>query len=1080
MKIRGRKNFWVLLLAIAFICIQTIDANAESKKVTGQVTDEKGEPFPGATVFIKKTGAGVITDVDGKFNIKAEKGDTIMVSFIGMETKHVKYAGGFIDVVLAAMAHQVDEVIVTGYQTISRRKASSSVVTVKAKDINESGAGSVDQMLEGKITGLSVIGSSSTPGAAPKIRVRGSSSISGNREPIWVVDGVVLEDPVPISATDLNSLDKVNLIGNAISSLNPEDIDRIDVLKDASATAIYGTRAANGVIVVTTKKGKFGPAQVKYTSSYSVSQRPSYDDLYLMNSKDRIEVSQEIEERGLKHYVTPARLGYEGALYDLYDKNISYEEFAQRVKSMQEQNTDWFDEFFRNSFSQKHTLTISGANKNTNYYFSGGYNKSDATIKGSGLQQANALMKMQFKLTDDLNIHFQLRGSDMNKEYLHSTIDVYDYAVKTSRVISPEEYYNTKSGKYGVITRNMHNDINNSGREIGTSTINFTGGVNYQIFDWFRFSGLANYSLSSTKTNDWMGPETFWSALQRGANLKDWDQSNSELIEKTELPIGGEYKEKNTNNKSYMFRGSFSMNKAFGEHEFSSVVGSEIRSNHYEGLNTVQRGYLPSRGKKFAKIDLNMYPEYRSWVKSHPNTLTDRLSNFISFYVTGTYTYDWRYSLNFNYRTDGSNKFGQDPDNRFLPVWSASARWNLHNEHFMQNQNMLSQFAIRASYGVQGNVHPDQTPNLIITQGNIDMLANEYTSTISKLPNSKLRWEKTTSQNLGIDYGFFRNRITGTFELYNKLGTDQIVSKATSLASGVSSVSINKGDIENKGWEFIINTKLIESKDWKVSFSINASKNYNRVTNTGEPTDYTYKDYLAGRAIIEGNSVDDFYSYKFAGLDNQGLPTFHDIQENGETKDEMFKKVFKFSGSRTPDFTGGVSLGIKYKKLTLSANMSYSVGKDLRLTSLYSSSGQRLAKPEQNMSAEFNNRWRKPGDEKYTNIPSLSDLELDLYPIGHTRDVKITENLWDMYNHADIRVVSGDYLRLRSLTLQYDFDNSISEYLKVIKGGYVKLNGRNLWLLADSRLNGQDPDHIAGFGGAPLTPSYTFTLSLTF
>ena len=295
----------------------------DMRTVKGKVVDSKGEPLPGVSVVVKNTTAGVATDIEGKFEIRLNSGEEILVfSFVGMRTQEVKANKDNLYVVMESVAELMQEVIVkTGYQNIEKRKLSSSVFTIDGDLVREGAALGLDNMLQGKIPGMNVMGSSSTPGAATKIRIRGSSTISGNREPLWVVDGFILEDPVQISAEELNSLDNVNLIGNAISSLNPQDIERIDVLKDASATAIYGVKAANGVIVITTKKGKIGKPRVRYSMNLSVNERPEYDGLYRMNSKDRIEVSKEIEQRGLSFGTPPARVSYEGALLDLYDSS---------------------------------------------------------------------------------------------------------------------------------------------------------------------------------------------------------------------------------------------------------------------------------------------------------------------------------------------------------------------------------------------------------------------------------------------------------------------------------------------------------------------------------------------------------------------------------------------------------------------------------------------------------------------------------------------------------------------------------------------------------------------------------------
>lgn len=295
--------------------------------------------------------------------------------------------------------------VVTGYQVIEKRKLTSAVVSVKGSDVLDPINTSIDQMLQGKIPGLQAINQSGTPGVAPKIRIRGSSSISGSREPVWVVDGVILSDPIPLTPEEINSMDNVNLIGNAISFLNPEDIDRIDILKDASATALYGVRAANGVIVITTKRGQSGPPRVNFSTNLSVVARPNYSIMKQMNSKDRIEVSEEMQEKAL-HFnkYDPSEIGYEGALRDLWERRITYQEFNQQVKKLKEMNTDWYDLLFHTSFTQSYNLSVSGGSDRVNYYISAGYNDQKGVAKPEKYTRYNALAKVDVNLYPNLKI----------------------------------------------------------------------------------------------------------------------------------------------------------------------------------------------------------------------------------------------------------------------------------------------------------------------------------------------------------------------------------------------------------------------------------------------------------------------------------------------------------------------------------------------------------------------------------------------------------------------------------------------------------------------------------------------------
>jgi TonB-linked SusC/RagA family outer membrane protein len=1063
----------------------------KKKEFKGTVTDKDGNTLPGVSVVVKGSFLGTTTDGNGKYKIVVPaKAEVLVYSFVGMISKEITLGDRTeINVTLQSIAAKLMEVVITGYGQIEKRKLSSSVVTVHAKDLNEGGVVSLDQMLEGKITGLAVMGNTSTPGAATKIRIRGSSSITGNREPVWVVDGVIIEDPVPISTQDLNDLDNVNLIGNAISFIDPEDISRIDVLKDASATAIYGVKAANGVIVVTTKKGRIGKPKIRYSTSYSWQTRPSYSKLHLMNSKERVEVSEEIYNRGLLYKTEPADIGYEGALYDLFNLNINESQFDSRIQKLKEQNTDWFDILFDTALTQKHSVSISGANDKTNYYFSGGFSDSKASISGTGMKKYNALMKMSYNINKKLRLSLQLRGAFNDKEYLNSSIDAYSYAYNTSRAIPFEksngefEFYNRGVSNDGFYKYNIQNEINNSGRTIKNGNINLNANVSYKITSNLTYNGLVSINRTNTNEEEWFNDKTYKSDKLRGCSKDVFDPLQDYYSENSELPFGGELKNRNNNSTAYTIRNNISYKKYFNEkHEITSTIGTETRSNTYTGLQTVERGYLPERGKGFVSIDPTKFTKYHAWLKRNTNIITDRTTNVLSYYATATYSYDNRYSINGNFRADGSNKFGQDDDNKFLPVWSGSFRWNLHNENFLINSDIVNLFAFRFSYGVQGNVSPDQTPNLIIKQNPLDQTSQMYSSYISRLPNPNLIWEKTISQNIAVDYAFLKNRISGSFEMYKKEGKDQIIRKEVSSVTGSKTVSINDGTLENSGVEFSIRGKVIDTKDFDWTLSFNAYQNKNKVTKSGSKSQYKFNDYINGSLVRNGESLNGFYSYKFDKLDENGLPTFKDQEEtDGITQEDMYNQIFAYSGKRVADVNGGFGSKIRYKAFTLNLLFSFSKGKKVRLNNLYDNLGQKLPLPQQNMSDEFTKRWRSPGDENLTNIPALSDQSLALNYFGSgEREIEIGDNRWYMYNKSDLRVVSADYIRLRNVSLKYRLPKHICKKIN-LHGANFRLEARNLFVITNKKLKGQDPDQIGfGKGIVPVTPSYTFGFDVTF
>ena len=763
----------------------------------------------------------------------------LVFSCIGKLTQEIRCTKDYYEVEMEdELAALVGAIINTGYQRIDRRMSTSSVASISGEDVLQANATSLDNMLQGKIPGLTVLSSSSTPGAATKVRIRGTSTISGNREPLWVVDGVILDDPVSISTEMLNNLDNVNLIGNAISGLNPMDIEKIDVLKDASATAIYGVRAANGVIVVTTKRGKMGAPRVNYSGTLTVTERPSYNKLNLMNSKERIDVSKEIAAKGLEYSFEPAAVGYEGLLFDLYDRKISYDQFLSGVQTLETMNTDWFNLLYHNSVSHKHNLSISGADDKLNYYVSGAYTDENANVRGTGMEQYNIMAKVQAKLASRLTGTVQLRGNITNKDYQHSSISPYSYAYNTSRAIpafnsdGSYSFYNAEQGfNANPLQYNILHEIANSGRTIKSNSLYFNANLEWAIWDGLRATGTFALNTSNTSEKEWFNDRTYAAAQLRGLDygipIPDEDVFRDQFCS---LPYGGELRSSETRNFGYTARLQLDYSKYIKGHHISGSAGFEARSTKYNGISSTQWGYLPDRGESFVTIDPIQWPLYNEMVMNSPDVVTNTLSNYLSWYGVLSYAYKSRYILNGNIRADGSNKFGQDRSTRFLPIWSVSARWNIMNEPFLENVMWMNELSVRGSYGIQGNVSDDQTPSMIIQLGSMDEISGDYISTLSKLPNPFLKWEKTVSYNIGLDFSLFENRLSGTFEYYYKKGNDQIVSVEVAQTTGTSSMSLNVGDIMNKGYEFILNAVPVRTKDFTWSLSSCSATNIYRAT----------------------------------------------------------------------------------------------------------------------------------------------------------------------------------------------------------------------------------------------------------
>ena len=1074
---------------------------ADEKRVTGTVVDTKGHPLPGVAVIIKGTTLGVSTDHEGKFAITLPDVQNIRLvfTFIGMKPYEVAYAGQQeINVTLEEEATEIDEVVVTGYQTIDRRKNTSSVYSVKAEDLMIQSATSIDQMLEGRIPDLMMVTNSGEVGVVPKIRIRGTSTLIGNREPLWVVDGIIVQDPVNISPEELNDPDYINRIGNAIAGLNPQDIERLDILKDAAATALYGTRAANGVIVITTKKGRVGPPVVQYSMTATLRQRPRYTDrkINLMNSKERVQFSRELYDQ---HYnfanTSMNRVGYEGLLFDLYNGVISDAEFAVEVAKLETMNTDWFDLLTKDSFSHQHTISISGGSEETRYYGSIGYSRDNDVIRGDYTQRYTAALNLQTNMTKWLTASFQLLGNISERRYYQDDIAPMDYAYNTSRTIPAYDedgeyyYYEQRQGSTGMNYQmyNILNELDNSYKKQSGSGITANINLQFKLTDWLAANAILSYSNSNTEISGYYGDKTYYVATLRESAYGEVPPSWSML------PYGGELSMDNTRSNSYTARLQLNANKYFGldsQHNINAAAGFELSSTRYNEFSGTYRGYYDDRGKSFVSgISISDYPDYAAWAASNSPTITDNLTNVVSGYLSVSYSYKNYFTLNVNGRVDGSNKFGDQSNDKFLPIWSVSGNYNF-SQHEKLKTDWIDNMALKVSYGYQGNMLDSESPVLLIQKDPMNSYYNENMASVATYPNPNLKWEKTNSFNVGLNFSFLEGKIQAQTEYYYKRTKDAFMTKEVASMNGVDSYTINGGDVENQGYNVDFTFLPLKRGDWYWSIATSFSQTFNKIMNDPDAQTYDYQDFLDGTALVQGEAVNTFYSYDFLGLSPvDGGPMFNGYESRmhelfGLTKYDTFKKVLKTTGRREPYMSGNLTTQLTYKNIRLSGTFAYSLGAKTRLFRMFDDS----VEPENNINRAFMNRWKQPGDELHTNIPALISQDDDAYwkyMSRHYSDMndniqQFADNYYEMYDYSDIRVVSANYLKCNNLSLTYEFGKNMLEKMHMSRLA-LTLSGSNLFTICSKKLDGQTPTQ-GGFSEVQLSdrPTYSLTLNVSF
>lgn len=1080
----------------------------KSKKLVGTVTDVDGNPLPGVTVQIRKTTWGTVTDAAGKYQLEIPdvKNLVLVFSFVGMQKLEITYKGeSAVNVTMQEDITQIDEVVVTGYQVVDKRYSTSAISSVRAEDILVAGMNSIDAALEGRIPELLLMSNSGEVGATPKIRIRGTSTLLGNREPLWVLDGIVLTDPVRVDPTELNNPDYINVIGNAIAGINPQDIERIDVLKDASATALYGTRAANGVIVVTTKKGRSGKARVSYNHSSKLTLRPRYSDrdINLMNSRERVWFGKELTDI---HYVFPegmVMVGYEGAAWRFQTGQTNYRQFMDEIKYYEEVNTDWFRELTQDAYSQGHNLSISGGNEDVRYYSSVGYDREEGVSKSTYTERYTAMVNLNTQLFQKLRVGFQLNGNVQKKNHQMEAINAMDYAYNTTRALPcynedgslffyENRYFSHAQSPDKKFLFNIVNEIENSSNMYDGHGVNARLDLRYDIMKGWNVNVIGAFNRSSTLQEKWWGEKTQYVAMFRNAEYTEKPTVKDDYCE---LPYGGILMTAQTVSQGYTLRAQSDFSRAVGkdmEHLLAVAVGFEVSSSKYRSDSEENRGFVKERGLQFVEdISLEDFPGYARWLKNNHPVISENLTNMLAGYATFSYSYQNHFTLNVNARFDASNKFGSRSNEKFLPVWSLSGMWN-GKENLLKDVHFISNLQLRASLGLQGNMLDDQSPNLIIRQGVIDPFYGENTSSVARFPNPNLSWEQTKSLNLTLDIDMLDSRLAMSGTYYLKKTKDCFTDMEVSPLNGLNTYTMNNGNLRNSGYSLSVSGLPVRTKDFTWRFSAFWSGNYNKVE--AEIADeYSVASYLDGKALVDGKSVSTFYSYKFLGLNPQnGVPVFDDYEERrhlleGKSLDETVQMVLKESGQREPKFFGNLSTSLNYKGWALSASFTYSLGSKVRLFSLYSPVLSGI-KADANVRKEFVNRWLVPGDEKITNIPvimSPADPDYKNYSDHYSTEpgvnvTKFASNIWDMYDKSDIRVVSGNYLKCTSLTLRYSFNDKLL-HKTPFSSAYISFNTMNLFTISARELKGQDPTQ-AGFDKPNLSvrPAYSLGLNVSF
>ena len=1094
------------LMALLCVLLSATTALAQNN-VTGTVVDETGEPVIGASVMVKGTKTGTVTDVDGKFSLNNVQGKTLVISYIGYDNSEVRAQNGM-KIQLNSNSQALDEVVVTGMQKVDKRLFTGSSTKINANEAKIDGMADISRSLEGRAAGVSVQNVSGTFGTAPKIRVRGATSIYGNSKPLWVVDGVIMDDVTDVSADDLSSGDANTLISSAIAGLNSDDIETFDILKDGSATSIYGARAMAGVIVITTKKGKAGQARINYTGEYTMRLKPSYSTFNIMNSQDQMSIYQEMQQKGYLNYAetsNAASSGVYGKMYQLiteynpvtgqYGLPNTIEARADYLRQAEFRNTDWFDELFTSAIQHNHSVSISTGTEKAQTYASVSVMFDPGWTKQSKVERYTANLNNTFKISDKLTFNMIGNASYRKQKApgtLNSEVDVvsgavnrsfdinpYSYALNTSRALDLNTYYTRNYAPFNIL-----HELENNFIDLDILDMRFQGELKYKPIQKVELGVLAAYKFNQSTQNHSIKDESNQAEAYRAMGNTTIRKNNNYLYTDPDdifampvsiLPYGGIYNKTTHRMNAWDFRATAAYNDVYAnDHIVNLYAGMEV--NNIDRTADWFRGW----GMQYSlgEIPNYAYEVFKKGAEQNTDyyTLDNTHERRAAFFGTATYSYKGRYTINGTIRYEGTNKLGKSRSARWLPTWNVSGAWNAHEEPWFQNvfKQALTTATLKASYSLTAESGPSWVTNSLPVIKSYNPWRpsaglRESGLEESDRANGELTFEKKHELNLGIQLGFLNNRINFEMDWYKRDNYDLIGIVNTQMGGKKYG---NVASMKSNGIELSLTTKNIQTKDFSWTTNFIYSHTHNEVTEL--ENNQRVIDLVSGNGFaLEGYPVRSLFSIPFRGLTNEGLPTFLDQDGNVtstgiyfQTRDKEKMGFLEYSGSVDPTDVGSLGNIFKYKGLTLNVFVTYSFGNVVRLDPVFKNRYNDL----NSMPKEFANRWMVPGDENTTTIPVIASQR------QNENDTNLSY-AYNAYNYSTERIAKGDFIRMKEISLGYEFPKSLISPLK-LNNLSLKLQATNLFLIyADKKLNGQDPEFFNTGGVAvPMPKQLTLTL----
>lgn len=1059
--------------------------------IRGKVTDEDGNPLEGVSVLVKGSTKGTSTNSIGEYALdKVDEKEVLVFSMVGFASQEVRVDGRKqinIQLVHDILKEEKIVVVSTGYQTISKERVTGSFDVISSRAIENKIQTNVLERLEGMVPGLLLI--NGRDAGKDGLTIRGVSTLYGDTKPLIVVDNFPVE--------------------GGINSINPNDVETITVLKDAAAASIWGARAANGVIVITTKQGKAGKMNFQYTNSFQVTRKPDLKYLNRLSSSDDIDISRQLVTAGPQLEQNAQRWGdlystFTELLMDSIAGRLNESEYAAEVNKLRglDNEQQIMDLLMQTPFVQNHTLSFNGgAAKNTFYGSLNFTDRNSYAIKNES-KNYSVFLKSSHEISNrlKLGINTNFTFGDGTSSPV-SALGIYNLkpyemlqdsegnplAVKrqSGALGSPptNPMINAQRMAWGLGDESYYPLLELDRQEISSSSAaqRLFADLNYKISNGLT----ANFSYQLERGNSFNKTYTHGNQADQVKLINDHIapmKVNGVILTNTDgtlrspkfhIPKGGRIDERRSDNLAYAFRASLKLDKTINDHGIAAIAGGE-RSATRRGGNSISKFGYDDNTLDFIQIDhmaLLTVPgilQLENGGLRRGITVNDYFSytedRYISLFANGAYTYKNRYIYSGSFRIDQTNLFGTDPKFRYRPLWSTGLSWIISREDFIGDHSFINHLQLRATYGLNGNVPKNSGPFMIAKSG-IHFWTNNPFYNVTTPENASLRWEKTEVTNLGVDFSLFDNRLSGKVDYYVRRSTDLLADEKLNPTFGFTTALLNTASMNNDGLELQLTTRNIRNRNFSWSSTFMYAKNNSKITKVALATYYANaRELAAGRPYVVGKPYGAVYSVRYGGLSHEDgqlqiLDENGKIEPSGQLNGSLDPAYY--SGNSRPVSNGSFSNSLRYKDLELNFMFVFYRGNIMRQNTPRASSGLN------HQDGRLANAWKKPGDEEFTTIPNIIVNSKGSYAMAYYRNI------------LDINVFDADYAKLREVILTYNFAPEIFRG-RYIKGLQINAQGRNLWTIAKNDL-GIDPE---SFDGGQRTmrvmPTYAFGINLKF